>query len=82
MAEELLGTVRAVNASRRGSRQLRVLLGDPPIDWRRVQSRADHQKYLALRDSHPAALIISEVLAKNRKALLMYGELHVSVATS
>ena len=76
MAEELLGTVRAVNASRRGSRQLRILLGDPPIDWGRVQSRADHHKYLALRDSHPAALIISEVLAKNRKALLMYGELH------
>jgi hypothetical protein len=76
MAEELLETVRAVNASRRSGRQLRVLLGEPPIAWEHVRARADHQYYLGLRDSHPAALAVSQVLAKRRKALLMYGALH------
>ena len=76
MTEELLQTVRGLNAMRRGSRKLRVLLGDPPIDWQRVQSRADFQGYFALRDSYPAAQIVSEVIAKGRKALVTYGALH------
>ena len=76
MMQELLAVIRSVNAERRKQRPLRVLLGDPPIDWERVQVRPDHQKYLALRDSHPAAVIVAEVLAKQRKALLMYGALH------
>jgi hypothetical protein len=76
MVAELLETVRTVNALHRGTRSLRVLLGDPPIEWERVQTRADHQRYLALRDSYPAALVITEVIAKHRKALLIYGSLH------
>lgn len=77
MARELLDAVRAVNQSRKDSRVLRVLLGDPPIDWDRVLTRADHQKYFAFRQSHPAAVVIREVLARGRKALLMYGALHL-----
>jgi len=68
--------VRAVNASRPAGHRLRVLLGDPPIDWTAVQTRADHFKWLSLRDSFPAALIQLEVLAKQRKALIVYGQLH------
>lgn len=77
MARELLDTVRAVNRSRKDSRVLRVLLGDPPIEWDRVKTRADHQKYFAFRQSHPAAVVIRDVLARGRKALLMYGALHL-----
>jgi hypothetical protein len=68
--------VRAVNASRPSARRLRVLLGDPPIDWTTVRTRADHLTWLAMRDSFPAALIQTEVLAKRRKALVLYGQLH------
>ncbi len=57
MYEEVFRTVRAVNASLPRERQLRVLLGEPPIDWEKVQSRADHQKWIEMRDSYPAALI-------------------------
>jgi len=68
--------VRAVNATLPRARRLRVLLGDPPIDWTKMHERADHYQWLAMRDSYPAALIQVEVLAKRRRALLVYGQLH------
>jgi hypothetical protein len=74
--EEFYRTVRTVNASVPRERQLRVLLGEPPIDWESVRTREDHFKWLAMRDSHPAALIQTEVLARERRALLVYGSLH------
>jgi hypothetical protein len=74
--EEFFNVVRAVNASQPRERQIRVLLGDPPIDWNVVHDRADHLKWLAMRDSHPAALVQLEVLAKQRRVLLVYGHLH------
>jgi hypothetical protein len=57
-------------------RRIRILLGDPPIDWNRVRTREDWSKFLELRDSYPAALIQLEVIAKQRRALIMYGNIH------
>ena len=74
--EEFFRVVRSVNATLPRARRLRILLGDPPIDWAEVRTRADHYKWLAMRDSYPAALIQMEVLAKRRRALLVYGQLH------
>src|SRR5207244_4055589 len=36
MIEELLRTVRELNAGMPPARQIRVLLGDPPVDWAKV----------------------------------------------
>lgn len=69
-------TVRAVNATLPPERRLRVLLSDPPIDWAAVKTRQDHFTWLAMRDTYPAALVQIEVLAKRRRALLVYGQLH------
>lgn len=74
--DELFAIVRAVNAARPRDRHLRILLGDPPIDWSVVRTRDDHFRWLSLRDSYPAALIQVEVLAKRRKALVVYGHMH------
>lgn len=74
--EEFFRVVRAVNARVPPARRLRVLLGDPPIDWTEVHERADHYRWLTMRDSYPAALVQLEVLAKRRRALLVYGQLH------
>jgi hypothetical protein len=68
--------IRAVNASLSRERQIRVLLGDPPIDWDAVQTADDFQKWLALRDTHPADLIQREVLAQQRHVLVIYGQMH------
>lgn len=73
---EFFDIVRAVNARLPPEHQFRVLLGDPPIDWSTVRSRADHFVWLGMRDSYPASLVQVEVLAKRRKALVVYGHLH------
>jgi hypothetical protein len=76
MYEEFFRAVRAVNESLPLNRQLRVLLGDPPIDWTLVRSRDDVLTWERQRNSYPAGLIRREVLAKGRRALLIYGSLH------
>ena len=75
--EEFFRAVRGVNASLPKDRQLRVLLADPPIDWSAVKTAADHFTWLRLRDTHAAALVQKEVLARKRKALLIFGALHL-----
>ena len=74
--EGFFEAVRAINATRPRERRVRVLLGDPPIDWATVRTREDHFRWLSMRDSYPAALIQVEVLARQRKALVVYGHLH------
>ena len=72
--EEFFRAVRSVNASLPKTRQLRVLLGDPPIDWDKVPTKNEYGTWD--RDGHPADVIRKEVLAKGRKALVIYGDLH------
>ena len=77
--QEFFRAVREVNAALPAERRLRVLLGDPPIDWGNVQTFEDINKWMAdgNRDRYPAELIRREVLAKNRRALVIYGEAHL-----
>jgi hypothetical protein len=75
--EEFFRAVRGVNAGRPANRQLRVLLGDPPIDWQHVRTLADLRKSSNGRSIFPAELIAREVIAKHRRALVIYGGLHL-----
>jgi hypothetical protein len=72
--EAFYRAVRDVNATLPAERQLRVLLGDPPIDWQDPQARSG-----ALRtDDFPVSLIQREVISKNRRALVIYGGMHLT----
>jgi hypothetical protein len=73
---EVYRTIHDINSSLPRERKIRVLLGDPPIDWDAVKTPADYRAWMEMRDSHPAALIQLEVLAKQRHALVMYGQMH------
>jgi hypothetical protein len=73
---ELVRTVRLVNRSLPAGRRLRVLAGDPPIDWTHVTSAADHFRWIELRDSHPADVIVRQVLERGRRVLVVYGQMH------
>ena len=73
--EEFFRTVRGVNGSLPPSRRLRVLLGDPPIDWNDVHTPQDMLRWD--RDRHTAQVVEREVLAKHRRALLIYGGGHL-----
>jgi hypothetical protein len=77
--ESFFRTVRDVNASLPAEHRLRVLLGEPPIDWARIHTEADFTAQLRAvgnRDAHAAELIRREVLSKSRRALIVYGALH------
>ena len=76
--EEFFRAVRVVNASLPAERQLRVLLGDPPIDWDRIrQGKDDAGNWTPERDHHAVAVIRREVIAKGRRALVIYGGGHL-----
>ena len=74
--EEFFRAVREVNASLPRERRLRVLLGEPPIDWETVRTRDEMMRWLLQRDTHAVEVIQREVLAKGRHALVIYGGLH------
>jgi hypothetical protein len=72
--EEFFRTVRAVNASIPRDKHVRVLLGDPPIDWDVAEyDRSKWKEWMGLRDRYPAEVVQKDVLAKKRRALLIYG---------
>ena len=76
----LFTTVRALNASRPAHRRLRILLGEPPIDWESLKTADDYTAWQAKpessRDGFAVELIRREVLARNRRALALYGAGH------
>jgi hypothetical protein len=74
---DFFAAVRQVNASRPKDQQWRVLLGGPPIDWESVKTFDDITKFEADRDRFAVELIRREVLAKRRRALIMYGRVHM-----
>jgi hypothetical protein len=78
--EGLFREVRHVNASLPRDRQIRVLLGDPPIDWSKINSAEElDEAWRAVgdRDICAAEIIQREVLDKQRRALVVYGGMHL-----
>jgi hypothetical protein len=76
MYEQFLRTVRAVNWALPAGRKIRVLLGDPPVDWSQVTTPDDLRPFED-RDGHMASVVKREVLDKGRRALICYGSNHV-----
>src|SRR5688572_23919340 len=70
--EEFYRAVRDVNKALPVERRLRVLLGDPPMDWNASQRSGPPRT-----DDFPAALIQREVMARKRRALVIYGGMHL-----
>jgi hypothetical protein len=75
--EQFYRTVHAVNRARPAGRQIRVLLGDPPIDWAAVTDGSGIGAFLAQRTAHAASVVEQQVLAKGHRALLCYGAAHL-----
>jgi len=65
--------VRESNLKRPGKHQIRVVCGDPYIDWDKVKDREDIAPYLGNRDQWFTQVVKEEVLAKHHHALLIMG---------
>jgi hypothetical protein len=74
--EEFFPIVRRVNQKLPQDKRIRVLAGDPPIDWEEVKSLKDPGK-LPGRDVTAASVLEKEVLSKHRKALMLFGTFHL-----
>lgn len=68
--------VRETNMKRRGKHQMRVLCGDPYIDWEKVQTMQDVSPYMFHRDDWYAQVVKDEVIARHHRALLIMGGTH------
>lgn len=77
MYEQMLTEVRAVNLGLPPAQRIRVLAGDPPIDWSAVTSPADEDMN-DWRDAHFAHVIEREVMRKRERALVLIGGAHIS----
>jgi hypothetical protein len=73
--EEFFRVVRIVNRSLPAEGKMRVLLGDPPVDWDAIDSSLDLKDWD--RDGFPASVIRAQVIAKGRRALVIYGDGHL-----
>ena len=72
----IFDTVRAVNRKLPADQRIKVWLSDPPIDWSKIHTKAELDPVIAQRETYPADLIGREILAKGKKALVIYGNEH------
>ena len=70
-------TVRAVNMKLPPEHRIKVWLGDPKIDWAKINSFKEVQPILARRDENIASIIVDEILKKQKKTLLIVGTGHL-----
>jgi hypothetical protein len=77
MYGQIYAAIRDINRNRPEGKKLRVLLGDPPIDWSKVRTKEDILPFQSQRETHFAEVVIREVLDKNLKALVIIGGPHL-----
>ena len=73
---DLYKTVRETNTRRHTRHQMRVLCGDPYINWDKVKTQHDIGPFLGHRDQWYAQVVKDEVLAKHHRAFLIAGSTH------
>ena len=73
---DLYKAIREMNLRRHGKHQMRVLCGDPYIDWDKVKTKDDIGPFMGHRDQWYAQVVKDEVLAKHHRAFLIAGANH------
>ncbi|MBV9232606.1 MAG: hypothetical protein JO030_01075 [Candidatus Eremiobacteraeota bacterium] len=73
----LVDFVRRLNDKKKQPR-LRLLAADPPIEWAAIHSRAQFDSFLSRRDESAANVIETQVLRKQRRALVIIGGAHLT----
>lgn len=73
--QQFYETVRDINQKHLCTHSIRVVLGDPPLDWSKIKTVKDYAR-VTDRDGSYADVVEREVLSKHHRALLVAGELH------
>ena len=77
LRERLFKLVRRINQTLEPGRRLRLLAGEPPLDWKTLTPER-HRDFMESRETSLASVLSAEVIAKNRKALVFYGGGHLN----
>jgi hypothetical protein len=77
--EQFFPLMRAINQKLPSEKRLRVLAADPPIDWDLFKT--GHRNKFLSRDETIASVMEKEVLSKHRKALMLFGDFHLTHGT-
>ena len=77
---QLLKAIRDGNRGLPRAHRIRVLAGDSPIDWTKVTTHEQWESYQP-NDLSFAQIIDEQVLARDRKALVIMGGSHVAKST-
>jgi len=73
---QLLETIREINEKNLCDHKIRIVLGDPPLDWTKIKTANDYAPWTN-RDASYAGVVEREVLAKRHHAFLLAGQYHV-----
>ena len=68
--------VRQTNLSLPPEERIRIWLGEPPINWSEIKTRDEFNDSWGSREQHSAGVITKNILALNKKALVIYGGGH------
>lgn len=79
--EQFFPLVRALNQKLPPERRLRVLAGDPAVDWDQIKGIQDLMARHFDRETSIASVMEKEVLSKHRKALMLFGTMHLMHGT-
>ena len=78
--EEMIETIRDANRKLPTGHKVRVLASDPPIVWEAIHAPSDFPKSYGYRDWQTTEVIEREVLARNRRAIVIIGNAHIGRA--
>lgn len=74
---QMLQTIREGNRDLPPERRIRVLAGDPYIDWQQITTRQEFNAARKPRDPYVANLAIKQAFHLNKKVLIIYGGAHL-----
>lgn len=76
--DQLFPLIRAINIKQAPDKRIRVLAGDPPIEWEHIKALTDIKEALIHdRDQAIAQVMEDQVLSKHRRALMLFGVFHL-----
>lgn len=79
---QLLKKIRKINKFLPENKKIRVLAGDPSINWKAIQTLEDWKNQIGYsREKFPAELAIKYGVTQGKKILIIYSESHLTKIT-
>jgi len=72
-----LETVRDANRRLPPGRKVRVIAGDPPVDWPSIETGEDYRRAIRPRDPYVAGIAMEQAFGLGKRVLVVYGGGHL-----